>query len=188
VIRRHTERCFIRAVDLAGALGADALILPAGFNPLLPAASVEGWRDLSVETWESVGAAAARKGVEVLIKNVFDDTPGILQALLDALEGLPFGACLDVGHIQVYSTVPVAEWIRSFGARRKEVHLHDNLGASDDHMALGEGIIDFPPIFRHLLREDPIPALTFDMQLEDAAKSLSYVARHDLLGLQLNLL
>jgi len=188
VIRHHTERCFLRAVDLAAALGADSLVLPTGFNPLLPSESVDGWRELSVETWESVGDAARRKGVELRIKNVFDDTPAILLGLLDTLEGFPVGACLDVGHVQVYSTLPADEWIRVLGPRHREVHLHDNLGASDDHMALGEGVIDLPPIFRRLLREDPIPALTLDMQPDDAVKSLSYIARNDLLGLQLNLL
>jgi sugar phosphate isomerase/epimerase len=188
VVRRHTQTCFLRSVDLANSLSARSLVLPSGFNPLLPDESVEGWQELCLETWERVGESARKKGVEVIIKNVFDHSPDIILWLLDALEGLPFGVCLDVGHVNVYSNVEIKTWLGSFKKHLCEIHLHDNLGTSDDHLSIGEGIIDFKSLFRSLIKKDHLPPLTFDMEREEIEKSLSYIDSLDLLGLQLDLL
>ncbi len=188
VVRKHTETCFLRAVDLAKSLDAQALVLPSGFNPLLPDESVEGWQELCLETWERVGESARKKGVEIILKNVFDHSPDIILWLLDALEGLPFGACLDVGHVNVYSNVEIKTWLGSFKKHLCEIHLHDNLGTSDDHLPIGEGIIDFKSLFRSLIKKDNLPPFTFDMGREEIVKSLSYIDNLDLLGLQLDLL
>ncbi len=188
VVRKHTENCFLRAVDLARSLESDSLVLPSGYNPLLPEESIDGWRELSMETWERVGEAAGRRKVEVLIKNVFDHTPEIILGLLRSLKGLPFGACLDVGHINAYSNLETGTWLKRLDEHIREVHLHDNLGTSDDHIALGEGIVDFRSLFKKLVGKDPLPPLTLDMERGEAEKSLSYIARLDLLGQQLSLL
>jgi sugar phosphate isomerase/epimerase len=188
VVRKHTESCFLRAVDLARSLESDSLVLPSGFNPLLPEESVDGWRELSLETWERVGEAAGRRKIEVLIKNIFDHTPEIISGLLRALDGFPFGTCLDVGHINAYSNIEIGTWLKLLNEHIGEVHLHDNLGTSDDHIALGEGIVDYRSVFKKLVKRDPLPPLTFDMEKGEAVKSLSYIARLDLFGLQLSLL
>jgi len=188
VVRKHTESCFLKAVNLAKSFESDSLVLPSGFNPLLPEESVEGWRELSLETWERVGEEAGRKKIEVLIKNIFDHTPEIISGLIEALDGFPFKACLDVGHINAYSNIEIGAWLKSLGEHIGEIHLHDNLGTSDDHIALGEGIVDYRSVFKKLLRIDPLPPLTFDMQKGEAIKSLSYIAKLDLFGLQLSLL
>ena len=135
-----------------------------------------------------MGETARKKGIEVVIKNVFDHTPDIILRLLEALEGLPFGICLDVGHVNVYSNVEMHSWLKSFKGHLSEIHLHDNLGTSDDHLALGEGIIDFKSLFERLIKKAPLPHLTFDMERDEITKSLSYIDKLDLLGLQLNLL
>ncbi len=188
VVRQHTEYCFLRAVDFAGSIDSRALVLPSGFNPLLPEESVEGWRELCLETWERVGVSARKWGIEVAIKNVFDHSPDTLKWLMQSLDGLPFGICLDVGHVNVYSTTDVRSWIKSLKGWIREIHLHDNLGSSDDHLALGDGIIDFRSLFKTLMRIDPLPPLTFDMQREELDRSLKYIDGLDLLGLQLDLL
>jgi sugar phosphate isomerase/epimerase len=188
VVRRHTEDCFVRALDLARSLDAPSLVLPSGFNPLLPDESVEGWKELSIETWIRVGEAARKRGIRVLIKNIFDHSPDIIMQLMEALDGLPFGICLDVGHVNVYSSMPTGKWLRAFGPQLHEIHLHDNLGTSDDHLTMGGGIIDFKSVFRDLTRKYRSIPLTLDMEMTEITKSLDYIDRLDLLGMQLNLL
>ncbi len=188
IVRKHTENCFLRAVDLAVSLNTNSIVLPSGFNPLIPEESVEGWRELSLETWEVVGRAARRNGIEIVIKNVFDHTPDIILRLVETLDGLPFGICLDTGHVNVYSNMEVRAWLRSFGSHIREIHLHDNLGTADDHLPVGEGIIDYESLFKSLMKLDSLLPMTFDMEVDDMLKSLKFIDRFDLLGLQLNLL
>ena len=188
VVRQHTGSCYLRAVEMARAIGSSSLVVPSGFNPLLPGDSVAGWRELSLDTWIKVGEAARHQKIEILIKNIFDPSPEVILQMLEALRGLPFGFCLDVGHASVYSTIGLRQWLKSTEEWIREVHLHDNLGSSDDHLPLGEGIIDFRSLFTALIRQTRIPPFTLDLETGDALKSLVHIERHDLLGQQLDLL
>jgi len=61
--------------------------------------------------------------------------------LLSMIEDTDVGICLDVGHANIAGTLDTFF--------RKDipilnVHLHDNYGEFDQHLAIGEGIIDIP--------------------------------------------
>jgi sugar phosphate isomerase/epimerase len=62
-------------------------------------------------------------------------TPAFLPEL--ASRGLHF--VLDCGHAQINGNL--ADFVRAGGF--DHLHLHDNAGQSDDHLACGEGAIDF---------------------------------------------
>jgi len=63
---------------------------------------------------------------------------------------------LDVGHLNIALRTPATgivssrEWIESVPMDIIELHLHDNHGELDEHLALGEGEIDLVPIIAGL--------------------------------------
>ncbi len=67
-------------------------------------------------------------------------------ALLDRLADLDLGFTLDVGHAHVNGLLET--FLERGGAIH--AHLHDNQGYSDDHLACGEGSIDFKAVMRSL--------------------------------------
>ena len=67
-------------------------------------------------------------------------------AFLDRLADLNLGFTLDVGHAHVNGLLET--FLERGGA--VHAHLHDNRGYSDDHLACGEGSIDFEPVMRSL--------------------------------------
>ncbi len=67
-------------------------------------------------------------------------------ALLERLADLDLGFTLDVGHAHVNGLLEA--FLERGGAIH--VHLHDNRGYSDDHLACGEGSIDFKSVMRSL--------------------------------------
>lgn len=73
----------------------------------------------------------------------FFNTPDRLQPIFSRCPQLLFH--LDVGHAQVAGKGRslTADFIRRFGKRLTHVHLSDNRGVTDDHLALGEGMIDW---------------------------------------------
>ncbi|MBI5694959.1 MAG: sugar phosphate isomerase/epimerase [Nitrospirae bacterium] len=87
--------------------------------------------------------------------------------------------CLYVGHREIFSELSGVEWVRGFGKRIYELHLHDNLGAADDHMPIGEGVIDFDGLFEEVraLVIDPVYTLEAH-SAEDAMVSLERVKRY----------
>ena len=138
-IREFARRRLKQAGEICARLGIRRMIAHTGCAPRLyypewyVPHSIEFWRDLLQEL---------PGDIEVLLENVLDPEPAELQAILDGVSDPRLGACLDVGHANVYAAVPPEVWIRVLGDRIREVHLHNNDGRIDSHAALGAGVID----------------------------------------------
>jgi len=133
------------------ACGIDAgcVVVHPGFSP---------WMEMFERSYEALMASLRdltviqdEYGVPVAIENMgtwevchFRD-PSFLPVLED--EGLSF--CLDIGHASLNGL------LEEFLAEGDplHVHLHDNNGSCDDHLALGAGCIDFTRAFPLLPRE-----------------------------------
>lgn len=63
------------------------------------------------------------------------------------------GLTLDVGHAQVSGHNP-ASYIDVLRDELYHVHLHDNYGTIDEHLPLGEGVIDYVGIIQLLRKID----------------------------------
>ncbi|HON81226.1 MAG TPA: sugar phosphate isomerase/epimerase family protein [Methanoregulaceae archaeon] len=133
----------------AGGINAGCVVVHPGFSPWL------GMRDQSYEALRAslrdLAAIQEEYGVPVAIENMgawqvchFKD-PSFLPVLEE--EGLSF--CLDIGHANVNGL------LKKFLAAGNplHVHLHDNNGYSDEHLALGTGCIDFSRVFPRLPSE-----------------------------------
>jgi sugar phosphate isomerase/epimerase len=72
-------------------------------------------------------------------------------AIADAINSPAVGLTLDVGHAVLQDFDPAAA-VLAAGARLKHVHLHSNLGRSDDHLRLDRGIVDFAPVVQAIRR------------------------------------
>ncbi len=64
---------------------------------------------------------------------------------LDEIDSEWFGHCFDAGHWQLFGRLNMAEWLDAIGPRLFHLHLHDNHGSADEHLPVGDGIIDFTP-------------------------------------------
>jgi sugar phosphate isomerase/epimerase len=52
--------------------------------------------------------------------------------------------------MNAFSDTTMQHWLKDLGTFVKEVHLHDNDGTRDDHLAIGAGNIDFEPLFEYM--------------------------------------
>lgn len=87
----------------------------------------------------------------ICLENYVDECPEMMAALCDAVADPRFTLCLDTGHAACNSARPVAEWIKTLGARIRHVHLHNNDGQWDRHWPPGRGTLDMRAILRDLL-------------------------------------
>ena len=76
-----------------------------------------------------------------------------IGGFLSDVEGL--NLTLDTGHAHV-SGQELAAFAERAGSRLCEVHLHDNAGTSDDHLAPGQGTIDLSPLRSSVRPETPV--------------------------------
>lgn len=90
--------------------------------------------------------AAEREGVNLALENT--RFPAYNDYIYRNLSSPRLRLCYDTGHENTYT--PGADILSMFGDRLSTTHIHDNDGQSDQHYIIGEGNIDFPPIFRRL--------------------------------------
>jgi sugar phosphate isomerase/epimerase len=115
----------------------------------------------------------------LMVENVFEETPRQLEALFQNLVSPLLRFCLDVGHHRLFGLDPLAFWVERLGHRLGLLHLHDNLGEADDHLALGRGCINFQNLFDLLKERQLSPFLTLEAHREDwARESLAFLALH----------
>jgi hypothetical protein len=67
-----------------------------------------------------------------------------------------------------FSLEDLSTWLQGLGEHIGQLHLHDNLGNQDDHLALGKGQIDFRLLFNYLRerKSDP-PVITIEPHREE---------------------
>ena len=146
----------LRAVDIASALGAEAVSFWSGTQP----ANVgyqEAWNRL-VDGCARVTEAAEERDVVL----AFEPEPGHLVDRLDRYHELAgalgdperFGLTLDVGHCLCVGEEPLPDAIRGAGGRLANVHVEDMRREAHEHLDFGEGEIQFPPVLEALREVD----------------------------------
>jgi len=123
----------------------------------------EEWVEKSLHTWSWLGSRVADEGGQLMLENVYEHSPEDILILLENLKRQHVGLCLDTGHQSAFSRTPLSAWIDSLGNYIGQIHLHDNCGKNDDHLAMGKGKINFESFFSALqaIKPDP-PVITLE--------------------------
>jgi len=80
-----------------------------------------------------------------------------------------------VGHINIRSKVPVEEWIAVLGKDIRSIHVHDNKGDDDSHLAPGKGTINWQEFSDLIAKYQIDPDIVFEVKtLETTIQSLKY--------------
>jgi sugar phosphate isomerase/epimerase len=120
------------------------------------------WLDTALETWAPLVQHLQGTQTTLMLENVYERTPRIFSKLFNGLNTEKVGFCFDLGHMNVFSETNMEGWLKALGPFLKELHLHDNDGISDDHLAIGAGKIDFESLFEYM-EENPLrPIITLE--------------------------
>jgi sugar phosphate isomerase/epimerase len=153
--RQYATRRISDAILLASDFGASLVVMHSGWPP--PAAKKYGnwdnW-DFITEHIIEMSRIAESAGIVLAVENVYEDNPDVLKYIAESIKSDNLKLCLDTGHANVKSKVSLDEWVRTYGDRLAYIHLHDNNGKKDRHLAVGQGKIDFAPFFRELRKSE----------------------------------
>lgn len=153
--KRHARK----ALELAGALGVDTMLVIPGFTgPFLsgpPAVADYGAAyDRALEAMRELGPVGERYGVYVGVENVWNrflSSPVEMRDFIDRVNHPYVGCYFDVGN--VLRTGYPEHWIRVLGSRIKKVHFKDyriNVGTLDGFVDLLSGDVDYPAVMEAL--------------------------------------
>lgn len=141
-----TRKRFQELLVVAKILEAEVIVFHTGYHPAKIDPIFDEWFERALETFRSISFST---NLKLALENIFDQTPVVLKKLLDNLPE-NVGVCIDVGHLNLFSKVPLSEWIDTFKNRIYEFHLHDNRGIQDEHSSLGSGTIDWKKFFKEV--------------------------------------
>lgn len=141
-IRSITRDKLKKAVSVANLLEARACVCHPGYDKWRFDGNEQLWLDGSIETWSEV-LGEASNNLPVVVENIFEETPATFIALFDYFKEKNLWFCFDSGHFNLFSKVSLDDWLAPLKNRIREMHLHDNHGAFDDHLPIGSGSFPF---------------------------------------------
>lgn len=185
IVTLSRERYMLN-LDIAAELGARTVVFHTDFLPIVRNPDYRpSWTERQVEFWTPMAEEAARRGVVIALENMWEPDSSIIGDVLDRVNSPHLGACLDVGHVYLFSDyVPLDAWVERISRWIVHCHLNNHRGFYDEHLPLDfpGGVIDYKkdvlPLLYALSRQ---PAFVLEMdEIEYLERSLRYLGRSPL--------
>ena len=137
-------------MECAIQMGIETITVHPGYRPFV----VKGMEDKAVlraaKSLRTLDRVSREFGLRVAVENMpeffmmLGKTASDMEALID---GSDLGICFDIGH--AYTARQMDELL-ALKDRFINVHIHDNNGGHDEHLTIGEGVIDFQSVLSKL--------------------------------------
>ncbi len=176
-VRALTRKRLEQVVRLIPLFGPKSVVCHPGYDHKRYWHMREAWAERSLETWEWLARTLHNEGALLMLENVYERGPDDMRLLFERLPEEDVGFCLDTGHQNVFSETPMETWLQSLGPYLRQLHLHDNHGVEDEHLAPGRGRIDFASLFNQLssARIRPVVVTLEIHKEEDLDPALKYL-------------
>lgn len=142
------------------------------------------WKN-SIKSIKEIIKFSKQVGVFPCLENsgnlkTFASTKKEFEILAKEIPDLKF--CFDTGHafLNGFTNQDLNDFIKKYKDRILSIHLNDNKGDKDSHIAIGTGFIDFEEIFRTLKKiqyRHPLVIETHLGDVEGLIKSIKYIKK-----------
>lgn len=180
-IREISEKRVEESILTARKLGASAVIFHTNLNPALTGEQYRNrWVDANCRFWRMM--CEKYSDIEIYLENMFDTTPYDLAKVCEQLRDVPnFGVTFDYAHAAIYGK-NVAEWSEVLAPYIRHVHISDNDGCNDLHLAVGSGVLDWEEFVRlQQLYFNEVSILIETAGWEQQCKSLTFMTEQGIL-------
>lgn len=175
------EELVRRGIIASGRLGVKWAVLHLGSVYKEGAYSYKESKHQNMEYLKPHLETAKKNGIGLAVENLpdkekrrFTGSPEELIDIVDTINSENLGICWDVGHGNLMKINQVA-WIEEFGDRLKAVHIADNYGEWDEHMAPFYGNVCWKEVVG-ALRKIAFP-YDFTYEIHNMPKKLPYYLR-----------
>ena len=164
-----------QAIKLAKTYGAAKVVIHGGYNPWIyyPVWYVEQstafWKEFLKED----------PGVEIVLENVLETEPQWLPDIVKGVDDPRLRLCLDIGHVNAYSRIPLNDWLEGWAPWLSHFHIHNNDTSWDTHNPLTDGTIPM----KELLEKASClcPDATLTLELLEAKASVEWMQYNHLI-------
>ena len=164
IIGEGSDECLkatLRSIEACGMLGIKNMVIHSAFaRDYKYPDDREAYFKANEPFFRALIPAMEKNGVNILFENTtkkhcgdsffFPITAEDLNAFVDFMGHPNFAVCWDVGHANMDGTDQYTEIIR-LGKNLKAIHVHDNFGDVDRHLAPFTGTMDYDALVRGLV-------------------------------------
>jgi len=138
----------------------------------------ENWLARCAATFKELAGLAAPHGVTVMLENVYETEKELFVEVIARARAKNLKVCLDVGHLLAFGDGDFPGWLETLWPHIGHLHLHDNHGDNDHHLALGAGKVPIDYVLRFLKDKGVRPSVTLEPHQEGSLEpSLHYLAQ-----------
>lgn len=149
-IKKVSELRVRQSLDVARKLGCKGIVFHGNINPLLlDTAAGPMYEKHWLETTRNFFTTVCEEypEIDIYMENMWDKTPDNLANLAKEMTSVKnFGLCFDYAHAHI-SPTDTKIWSEKLGPYIRHVHINDNDGKSDLHLAVGAGCTDWDKFF-----------------------------------------
>ncbi len=175
VVQNRLEKC----CQIADDLEIDRVVFHTNYIPQISHSRYyELWQQRNAEFFAEM---IAHYDLEILLENVFDFTPRVLNNLMTSVDSDKLNVCFDLGHFNIHSRVSLQTWFETLGNNIKYLHINDNMGVQDTHSIIGNGEINWQEFDRCIEKynSSPMTVLEVDIgNLKSIKKSINYLKKY----------
>ncbi len=162
VIRQASRDKLQRAFDLISIFRPASIVCHLGYEDNKHSYKQREWLKFSIDTWNILLETAAKFHTIFCLENTYESNPEMHRSVLWELDSEYARFCLDVGHLAAFAKCRWQDWLPDMDAWLGQLHLHDNHGDRDNHLAIGEGSFDFAALFGYLKKNNISPLMTLE--------------------------
>lgn len=172
-IYRESIRQVCACIEHAADLTDRVTIHPGYMSPVGKLMPQKIW-DLQKDALRQIGKVASDNGVLACLENMIGikeflcRSPEELIGMTEGIEGI--GMTFDFGHA---NTVGKIAAFLPYAGRANHIHIHDNHGQSDEHLALGDGTIDWKVVGKEIASRYHGIAVVEGRSVEEGKRSLA---------------
>jgi sugar phosphate isomerase/epimerase len=170
-----------RTVDVAASLGCRKFNIHAPIPKGMYSHSMKHWKqalETEARSLREISEYASRRSIKLMLENLgpFGSDFPAFRHIVNRVPGL--GVHLDVGHAFLEGGMKmVSRYIRTFRGKLEHFHFTDNMGLEDDHIGIGQGVIDYFKIMEIIrkIRYDKTITLEVFSSRKDLRNSLRII-------------
>ena len=141
-IRRISLEKMAKVMEIAQALESKLVVMHFNYDPIYYRQQFGPWLERAAQFFSTL--LDEHEGPLIALENIAEPTPYIVLQLMKKAGQPRLVHCFDFGHHNVFARIPFPEWLFYLDPRQHiHFHLHDNRGDNDDHLAMGQGNIDW---------------------------------------------
>jgi len=130
----------------------EAKIIIAHFHwwPFYRGKAFDFYVNEQLKFWDEFINLAEKEDFLLVLENTTETRPEYMLPIIEKINSPHLQIIFDPGHANLFSEVPLIEWIKVFNNHLYYIHFHTNNGEYDEHCWNDKGTIDFDAIFSEI--------------------------------------